>query len=476
MPAAGRSWSLGALAALVAFAFSWVPSYWADEVATVRAARLPPAELLEFTTRYVDAGHTVYYIALHYWSALFGFSEAATRGFSALGVGVAVALTALIGQRLARPRLALAAGALLALMPRLTWAGTEARSYAWTAALAAAVWLLLLIALDRGGWWWVALGAAAALSVAVFLLIATLLIAQLLFVLLGSRRRAWLPLVVTWAAALAAASPVLLMGWLERSQIAWIGPKGAFTPWTVLVEPAGELAWAYSFAVWIVLIVAAARWRRVLRAGSGWLLLAGCWVVVPFAVTITASLIGSPVFTSRYLTFAMPGLALALAAALAALGTRRVVASVAIALVLLALPAYVGQRLPFAKPRESDLRLVAQTVQAHAGAGDAILFAPGRARESLFAYPQYYRGMVDIAVKTPFPASGSFSDRTVPLADRAARLAGIRTVILVIPRHGTPCTQTRDAAALRAHGFTPTDGYPTHREVVCRFEHAGNGG
>jgi mannosyltransferase len=197
---------------------------------------------------------------------------------------------------------------------------------------------------------------------------------------------------------------------------------------------------------------------------------------VPFAVTITASLIGSPVFTSRYLTFAMPGLALALAAALAALGTRRVVASVAIALVLLALPAYVGQRLPFAKPRESDLRLVAQTVQAHAGAGDAILFAPGRARESLFAYPQYYRGMVDIAVKTPFPASGSFSDRTVPLADRAARLAGIRTVILVIPRHGTPCTQPRDAAALRAHGFTPIDRYPTHREVVCRFERTGNGG
>ncbi|GAA4159988.1 glycosyltransferase family 39 protein [Gryllotalpicola daejeonensis] len=488
MPAAGRAWTLGALAALFSFAFAWVPSFWADEVATVRASRLTPAELLPFTTRYVDAGHTVYYVALHYWSGIFGFGEAGTRGFSALGVGVAVALTALIGQRLGRPRLALFAAVLLAFMPRLTWAGAEARSYAWTAALAATAWLLLLIALDSGGWWWAALGAAIALSVSTFLLTSTLVVAQLLFVLLRrdtdesdrpnrgirSSRRAWIPLLVTWFVALAAASPILTLAWQERAQIAWIGPNSAFNAWTVLVEPAGETSWGYAFAVWILIIAGAVRWRAALRAACPeWLLLAGCWVIVPFAITIGISLLGSPVFTSRYLTFAMPGLALALAAALAALSARRLVAAVTIALLVIALPTYVGQRLAYAKPRESDLREVAQTVAAHSQPGDAILFAPGRPREALYAYPQYFDGLVDVALKTPFPASDAFHDKTVPLAKRTAKLAGIRSLILVIPRHGTPCTQPRDAKTLLENGFAPASRYPTHREVVCRFERAG---
>jgi len=458
-----------------------VPSYWADEVATVRATRLTPAELLPFTTRYVDAGHTVYYIALHYWSRVFGLSEAGTRSFSAVGVGVAVAVLVMIGQRLGRPRLALVSAALLALMPRMTWAGTEARSYAWTAALAATTWLLLLIALDRGGWWrWAVLGVIAALSVATFLTTSTLLGAQLVYVLVrrdghagGGRRRALLPLLATWLAALVAASPVLYLGWNERAQIAWIGQKGGFTPWSVLVEPWGETSWAYGLAVWLVLIAGALRWREALRrACPDWLLLAGAWVVVPFAITVGLSLAVTPLFTARYLTFAMPGLAMLLAAAIASLASLRmrgVAAGVALALVAISLPTYVGQRLAFAKPRESDLRLVAQTVAAHSSKGDAILFAPGRPRESLEAYPQYYTGLVDIALKTSFPVSGSFHDKTVPLAKRTEKLPGIRAVILVIPRHGTPCTQPRDAATLRDHGFAPTSRYPTHREVVCRF-------
>lgn len=439
----------------------------------MRASRLDPAELLTFTTRFVDAGHTVYYLALHYWSGAFGFGEAATRGLSAIGVGVAVALTALIGARLGRPGLGLLAAALLAVMPRMTWAGAEARSYAWTAALAACAWLLLLIALDRGGWWWVALATVAAIAIATFLLTSTLLLAQLSYVLaLPARRRAWRPMLAAWLAALAVASPVLYLGWRERAQIAWIGPKSAFTPWTVLMEPSGETSWAYSLAAWIVLAVGAVLWRRVLgRAGPEWLLLAGCWVVVPFVITIGVSLAGDPVFTSRYLTFAMPGLAMGIAASLAAVEGRRLAATVAIALLVVSIPAYLGQRQPFAKPRESDLRIVADTVHRHANRGDAILFAPGLARESLYAYPHDYDGLVDIALQTRFPASGSFHDATVPLSARDARLADIRALLLVVPgRHG--CARQKDATGLLRQGFVQSGRYPTHDETICRFARA----
>jgi mannosyltransferase len=468
--AAARAWGLGAVAALLSLAFSWVPSYWADEVATVRAARLDPAALLAYTTRYVDAAHTVYYLALHCWSAVFGFSEIATRGFSALGVGVAVALTVLLGQRLGRPRLALLAGALLAVMPRMTWAGTEARSYAWTAALAAAVWLLLLVALERGRAWWVALGAVAALSVATFLLTSTLLLAQLVYLLVQRRGRAVLPLLIAWLAALAVTSPVLYLAWRERGQVSWIGHSSAFTPWTVLIEPWGESAWGYGLAVWVVLIAGALWWRRaVRRACPEWLLLAGTWVGVPLVVTVGVSVFGSPLFVSRYLTFAMPGVAMLVAAALAALPLRRVATAAAIALVLLAVPGYAMQRMPHAKPRQSDLREVAQLVQAQSDPGDAVLFAPGRAREALAVYPERFHGLVDIALKTPFPASGSFHDTTVPLALRTEKLAGIRAVVLVVDGRDAACTDPKDATTLLEHGFTPVARARTHNEVVCRF-------
>lgn len=480
-----RAWLVGAAAALLSLVAAWVPSYWTDEVATLRAARLAPGALIHFTTRHVDAAQTLYYLAMHVWTAVFGFSELATRSFSALGVGVAVALVALIGRRLDRPRLGYLAAVLLAVMPRLTWAGAEARPYAWTAAVAAAAWLVLLIALERGGWWWVLLGGIAAVSIALFLLSATLLFAQLGYVLVrpqggrrGRRGRAVLPLLAVWLAALVVTGPVLYLGWSERAQIAWLAHEHAFTPWTVLAEPWGESSWAYGIAFWIVLLAGALRWRDALRrACPAWLLLGACWAGVPLVMTVGASLAVTPVFSARYLTFAMPGAAMLLAAAVAALPAptalprRWLSVAAVVALIAIAAPTFVAQRMPDAKPDGEELRRLAQTVAAHSAPGDGIVFGPGRARKALAAYPEAFAGLDDIALGTPFPASGRFVDTTVPLRERADRLAGLPAVVLVVRGSGSSCTASADARTLASAGFTATHSYRTLADRVCRFTH-----
>ena len=74
----------------------------------------------------------------------------------------------MLGRQLSTRRVALAAGLVFALLPRVTWAGIEVRSYALT--MVAAVWLTVfcVVAVRRNGprWW---------LGYAVLAFIATLL-------------------------------------------------------------------------------------------------------------------------------------------------------------------------------------------------------------------------------------------------------------------------------------------------------------
>ena len=147
----GSALSVGLLAALLGSAFSWRPSYWYDEAATVFASqrRLPDLwRLLD----HQDAVHGLYYLGMHFWFRLVGESEFTARLPSAIAVGVAAAGVVVLGRELANPRVGLLAGLAFAILPRVTWAAVEVRSFAATTT--AAVWLTvaMLVAVRRGRW------------------------------------------------------------------------------------------------------------------------------------------------------------------------------------------------------------------------------------------------------------------------------------------------------------------------------------
>ncbi|BDZ45801.1 glycosyltransferase family 39 protein [Naasia aerilata] len=212
---------------------SWVPSYWGDEAASVLSASRPLGSLLAELTR-VDAVHGVYYLLLHGWVRLFGTSELATRAPSAIAVGFAVAGTMVLASRLAGTRVALLAGAVCAVLPRLTWAATEVRSYALACVVAVWVSVALVAALQDAGnrrvaWLRYTLGLAAAPYLFLFL---GLLVPVHGMFLAGTRAgrgllRRWLLAV---AVALLLAAPIAAVAAGQREQVAFLARRHYLTP------------------------------------------------------------------------------------------------------------------------------------------------------------------------------------------------------------------------------------------------------
>ncbi|MGH3276070.1 MAG: hypothetical protein ACRDNZ_17310, partial [Streptosporangiaceae bacterium] len=118
-----------------------------DEVATRWAASLSLPQLAHLL-RHVDAVHGSYYLLMHAWMAV-GTSPAALRVPSVIAMAGAVALIAILGQRLTGSAWAgLFAGLITALTPAISYYGQTARSYALVFASVTAATLVLVRALQ----------------------------------------------------------------------------------------------------------------------------------------------------------------------------------------------------------------------------------------------------------------------------------------------------------------------------------------
>ena len=134
---------LGVLAAAVSSLGSWIPSKWNDEAATQTAAARTLPQLWQMNYKHVDAVHGTYYAFMHFWIIAFGTSNFALRAPSLIAVGLTCAGVVILGKRLGSRRIALCFAVVFMMLPRVTWMGIEARSYALTALVA--VWLTILL-------------------------------------------------------------------------------------------------------------------------------------------------------------------------------------------------------------------------------------------------------------------------------------------------------------------------------------------
>src|SRR3977135_2992832 len=129
-------------AAVVCAAGAARPSLWFDEAATISASTRSVPELWRLLHN-IDAVHGLYYLAMHGWFTIFPATEFWSRLSSCLAVGLAAAGVVVVGKQFSTRTVAVCAGVVFTILPRITWAGIEARSYALTAA--AAVWLTVLV-------------------------------------------------------------------------------------------------------------------------------------------------------------------------------------------------------------------------------------------------------------------------------------------------------------------------------------------
>lgn len=93
---------LGIVGTLFTVIGSWIPAFWGDEAASIMSAERPLATIWRELGR-VDAVHGAYYVFLHFWIDAFGASELSVRLPSSIAVGVAVAGTVVLADRLFTP-------------------------------------------------------------------------------------------------------------------------------------------------------------------------------------------------------------------------------------------------------------------------------------------------------------------------------------------------------------------------------------
>ncbi|MGC4933207.1 glycosyltransferase family 39 protein [Gordonia sp. DT30] len=429
---------VGLLGLLLAAAWSWQPSFWYDEAATISAINRSYPQLFSLV-HHTDAVHAAYYVVLKAWASVFGLSEFAVRFPSAIAVGAAAAALVVLAERLWDLRFGVLAGLILLTIPRVMWAGSEARSYAGTLFLAIVVTLLLIIAADRGRWWWVAYALGVVVMVVWFFLAITLLLAHALYLLL-LHRKAIRGFTIGTAVAVLALVPFGRWAFGQREQVSWIPDMSVQRVWTYARFEffTGSVAYPIvaGLALAIALMAAVTTWRL---DGVRPFVLAWCWLLLPAAVIFAVSWTGTHLYAPRYLVFTVPGMALLLAWSVTVLAreSRWVIGVALIALVAAAAPQYVTQRGTYGHLGGSDFSTVADYIGDHAEPGDCVAFgsapswSPISQRVTLRAKPADFAGLRDIGARVAAAPSGRMWDleRPVPAYRYFARSCQVMWVV-----------------------------------------------
>ncbi|PJE21061.1 MAG: hypothetical protein CK431_23800 [Mycobacterium sp.] len=409
-------WVVAALTALISGAWAGRPSLWFDEGATITAAASRTLPELWKLLGHIDAVHGFYYLLMHGWFAIFPPTEFWSRVPSALAVGAAAAGVVVFAKQFSGRGTALCAGAVFAILPRVTWAGIEARSSALVVAVAA--WLtVLVVAATRHN--------RARLWVSYALLLMVAILVNVNMVLLVLVYAAVLPLIATavapgrprkWPAiwlgvasvvALGAMTPFMLFAHKQVWQVGWINGLNRNLFLDVIHRQYFDYSVPFAILAGVLVLVAAVlrlAGKARAEAGAGRLLaISVLWVVVPTAFVLIYSAVSEPIYYPRYLIFTAPGAAVVLAVCLVAV-TRRPWQVVALVLILAgaAFPNYYfTQRGPYAK-EGWDYSQVADVISAHASPGDCLLvdntvpWKPGPIRALLATRPAAFRSLIDV--------------------------------------------------------------------------------
>ncbi|MDY0893067.1 glycosyltransferase family 39 protein [Frigoribacterium sp. CFBP9030] len=510
---------LGLLAAAISAAGSWIPSFWGDEAASVMSAQRPLPSLFHMVG-HIDAVHGLYYLGLHFWIDLFGASPFSTRLPSALAVGAMVAGVVLLVDRLGTRRLAVIAGIVAAVLPRVTSMGTESRSYAIGAALAVwSTWALVRIVTARhraSRADWVVYGVLAGAGVGVFVYFGLIVGVHALLLLalardarpaaaaggaarhpeggtarlreVGDVVRAWVATVVV---ALLAVSPIVVFSVAQRGQVSFLARRDTTSPRALLVELwFGDTRFAVVAWALVAVAVVALAAGLLHRARDGW---SAALSVTPRGVlTVTALLLAFvpavallalnlavPAFSGRYLSFSAPAVAILVAIGIDVLASRRAaVAALGVAVVVgLAAPVWLDQRGPYAK-NATGWQDLSALVGEHAVAGDALVFDESpkpsiEPRLALHTYPDGFEGLRDVTLKTPFVDADGWRDDvlTVPEAAAAGRFDDAPRVWFVEYVAADGSTSPKSGLReLLGDGYAEVGSWSTHRARLVELE------
>jgi mannosyltransferase len=445
------------------------PSLWRDEGYTINSSQRSISQILALTW-HQDAVHGLYYLLMHFVIGAFGTSAVVLRLPSLLAMCLAAAVTAVLGQRLARASglpapsvTGIGAGLLLAAVPLTTYYSEDARPYGLVSLLGlTATYALVRGAAEHRWRWWVLYIAAIVLAVTLDLFALLLVVGHgvsLVFARTrapaftetpaGGQPGAGLPgagrlgrPLAQWLAAVAAAvvllAPVLYLGYRQAGTLDWIRAPD----WATVTGLVRDLAGAGPLIPLVAVLAAcgAAASRRSRRGALTLPVVTLPWLVLPPVLLLAVSEL-HPVYTERYVLYCFPALSLLVAAGLARItalasgrsfGQRSTVLAVLPSAVLATVLAVslIGPQLGIriTSHRTDDLRTVTAIVAAQERPGDAVFYLPQTTRVVGMAYPAPFRRLRDIALGQSPARSGTLLGVEVPGSVLARRLVGVRRI------------------------------------------------
>jgi mannosyltransferase len=476
-------WAIALLAAVISGGWAGKPSLWFDESATISASASRTVPELWRMLGHIDAVHGLYYLLMHGWFAMFPPTEFWSRFPSCLAVGVAAAGVVVFARLFTDPSagraIPVCAGAVFAIMPRITWAGMEARSYAF--GVAAAVWLtVLFVTVVRRNQRRLWLCYAPALMLSILLSLNLALLVPVHAAMLPwlapkkSRKSPTIAWAVSTVVAVGAMWPFIVFAHGQVRQVDWIYPIS----WHYAFDISLRQYFDHSppFAILTAVLLVAAIVARLTglrpRAGDmpGLVIICAAWIVVPTAVLVIYSVFGEPMYYPRYLILTTPAMAVIMAVCIVTIArTTWPIAGIVLLFAAAGLPDYLFvQRWPYAK-EGWDYSQVADVISAHAAAGDCLLvdntvpWKPGPIRALVAARPAAYRSLIDVERGVYGPKVGSLWDGHIAVWLTTAKINKCATLWTITDRDKSlPDYQSGQSLPPGVFGRAPAYRFPSY--------------
>jgi mannosyltransferase len=306
------------LAAVLRFHALTAKSFWLDEGISIEFARLPWPQFLHVMWS-GEGNMALYYLLLRFWLAI-GSSEGFIRGLSVLFSVATIPLTFSLGARLFGRRVGLVAALLLSVNAYHIRYAQEARAYAMVVFFAVlATWLFERNLHEPSSARWEIYGVVCALSTYCHFFGALLVPAHAAALLFWRWddipwRKFTRSLLVFGAMVFPIAIFVLKAG---TYHISWIRPMDSdsllYSGFTFTGNYGRPLLALDLLAIGFAALGACRARRRGERVSEAWgYALLFSWLVVPFALVMTISLV-KPIFVLRFLSFCLPALLLLVA-------------------------------------------------------------------------------------------------------------------------------------------------------------------
>lgn len=493
----------GVLAALSVAAWSWVPSLWYDETATVTSAqRTWPQLWAELHT--VDAVHGLYYAVMHVWFDIVGYTPFTLRLPSAIAIGIAAALLVVLGKQLGSLRLGILSAMVFTVLPRVQWAGSEGRPYAGITALSVGLTAVAVAALNqpapRTRRWWVLYGLLAVVAVTWNIYLSLVVVAHGVFLVWthiagrgtrGTQGPRWNATVCSWLVAAGAAgivaAPFVVVVASQARQVSWISPVGErtvhqvfATAWFGWSAPYAAVAWSL-MALGVVFTVVLARRRRsdfdvdLMRV----LRIALPIVVVPTMVLVGVTAVGVHLYSPKYASLSLPFVAMTIGLLLThMLGRSKALLGAVLALVIaISIPLAIDVRKPTAKQGTTWNAAAARIAERRAAAPAAregVVFGsvarhPTATSEVVrLSYPEAFAGMTDIGVGRIGARVGELWNQNGPIGPTVGERAANLDAVWFVGTQARTVEPTVDEA-LRDTGFNRTERWIIGKVTVTRY-------